>query len=102
MLKLDVPYQTSIAQAQTDEGEELCDRLGVEVLPTLQFFRNGVKLYEHRGVMEMEQGVGEGARRGVCKRPLQCDDVTYDRTTLMPILLLKRRLGHNEEILISH
>ncbi|MEW5318821.1 MAG: hypothetical protein WDW38_010008 [Sanguina aurantia] len=47
-------------QAQSDEGEELCDRLGVEVLPTLQFFRNGVKLYEHRGVVEMEQGVGEG------------------------------------------
>ncbi|MEW5306069.1 MAG: hypothetical protein WDW36_008566 [Sanguina aurantia] len=56
----DVTFLHMEVDAQSDEGEELCDRLGVEVLPTLQFYRNGVKLYEHRGVVEMEQGVGEG------------------------------------------
>ena len=32
------------------ETSALCDELGVDVLPTLQFWRNGSKLWEHRGV----------------------------------------------------
>ena len=31
------------------ETSALCDELGVDVLPTLQFWRNGSKLWEHRG-----------------------------------------------------
>jgi hypothetical protein len=38
----------------------LCDRLGVEVLPTLQFWREGRKLWEHRGVAQAGQDLGEG------------------------------------------
>ena len=50
------------AQADTDEGQEACDRLGVEVLPTLQFWRDGAKLWEHRGIVELDQDLAEGAR----------------------------------------
>ena len=52
------------AQADTDEGQAACDRLGVEVLPTLQFWRDGAKLWEHRGVVELDQDLAEGALPG--------------------------------------
>eukprot|EP00198_Chlamydomonas_reinhardtii_P003490 XP_001692826.1 plastidic thioredoxin-like protein [Chlamydomonas reinhardtii] len=42
------------------EREALVQKLGVKVLPTLQFYRDGKLLWEHKGVMQMEAGVGEG------------------------------------------
>ena len=36
----------------------------MEVLPTLQFWRDGAKLWEHRGVVELDQDLAEGARPG--------------------------------------
>lgn len=35
-------------------------KAGVEVLPTLQFYRSGRKLWEHAGALHMEQHVSEG------------------------------------------
>ena len=48
-----------------EEGEEgdageLCDRLGIDVLPTLQFWRGGQKVWEHKGVVKLDQDLGEG------------------------------------------
>ena len=48
-------------QADSEEGQDLCDALGVEVLPTLQFYRAGQKLWEHRGYAAAGQDLGEGA-----------------------------------------
>jgi len=52
--------QHTIGFEPTAESEELCAHLGIEVLPTLQFWRNGRKLWEHRGAIAMESGIGEG------------------------------------------
>lgn len=38
----------------------MLDILGVEVLPTVQFWREGKLLWEHRGVNQLEQNMGEG------------------------------------------
>jgi len=46
--------------ADTQEGERLCELLGVDVIPTVQFWRNGQKLWEHKGVLQLEQDLGEG------------------------------------------
>jgi thioredoxin-like negative regulator of GroEL len=48
------------ADADSDQGHELCDALEVDVLPTVQFWRHGKLLWQHRGVLEMEQDLGEG------------------------------------------
>ncbi|PSC71573.1 pollen-specific SF21-like [Micractinium conductrix] len=47
-------------EADVEEDSELCDMLGVEVLPTVQFWRSGRMLWEHRGVMKLDQDLGEG------------------------------------------
>ena len=47
-------------QADSEEGQAACDALGVEVLPTVQFWRDGKKLWEHRGIVQLEQDLGEG------------------------------------------
>ena len=47
-------------QADTEEGQAACDKLGVEVLPTVQFWRDKKKLWEHRGILHLEQDLGEG------------------------------------------
>ena len=47
-------------QADTEEGQAACDRLGVEVLPTVQFWKDKKKLWEHRGILHLEQDLGEG------------------------------------------
>jgi hypothetical protein len=58
-------------QADSEEGSELCDRLGVEVLPTLQFWKGGEKVWEHRGVVQLDQNLGEGGlARGGTRRSL--------------------------------
>lgn len=48
------------AEADSDEGQELCDRLNIDVLPTLQFWKDGHLLWEHRGVVQLDQDLGEG------------------------------------------
>lgn len=40
--------------------EEICRRLGVTVIPTVQFYRNGRLLWEQRGASKMETSMGEG------------------------------------------
>ncbi|KXZ49120.1 hypothetical protein GPECTOR_23g5 [Gonium pectorale] len=53
----------SFVAIETDgstERDALVRKLGVQVLPTLQFYRNGKLLWEHKGVGQMEAGVGEG------------------------------------------
>ncbi|KIZ03161.1 hypothetical protein MNEG_4795 [Monoraphidium neglectum] len=47
-------------QADDEEVADLCDELGIEVIPTLQFWRNGAKIWEHKGIMNMDQDLGEG------------------------------------------
>lgn len=46
------------------DGDEsinnLCDRLGVEILPTVQFYRHGRLLWEHKGVDQLDRDLGEG------------------------------------------
>ncbi|BDA41040.1 Thioredoxin-like protein CDSP32, chloroplastic [Coccomyxa sp. Obi] len=54
----DVTFLT--LEADTEEGQAACDALGVEVLPTVQFWRDGKKLWEHRGIVQLEQDLGEG------------------------------------------
>ena len=48
-------------KADSEEGQEACGALGVAVLPTLQFWREGTKLWEHRGILHLQQDLGEGA-----------------------------------------
>ena len=47
-------------QADSEEGKRACGQLGVDVLPTLQFWREGNKLWEHRGILHLQQDLGEG------------------------------------------
>ena len=49
-----------LMQADTEEGQAACDELGVDVLPTLQFYKDGNKLWEHRGHLQLQQDLGEG------------------------------------------
>eukprot|EP00775_Hariotina_reticulata_P006991 gene6991-7205_t len=46
--------------ADDPEAGQLLDQLGIDVLPTVQFWREGKLLWEHRGVNQMEQDIGEG------------------------------------------
>ena len=49
-----------MVDADSDTGDELCGHLGVDVLPTLQFWRHGSLLWEHKGVVQLNQDLGEG------------------------------------------
>jgi thioredoxin-like negative regulator of GroEL len=49
-----------MVEADMEHGEELCDFLGVDVLPTVQFWRHGKMLWEHKGVQNLNQDLGEG------------------------------------------
>lgn len=49
-----------MVEAESENGEDLCDYLGVDVLPSLQFWREGEKLWEHKGVVDLTQDLGEG------------------------------------------
>lgn len=48
-------------QAESKDAQTLCDELGITVLPTVQFWKEGAKLWEHRGIVALQQNVGEGA-----------------------------------------
>lgn len=47
-------------QADDPDSTPVLDILGIEVLPTVQFWREGKLLWEHRGVNQLEQNMGEG------------------------------------------
>ena len=53
-------HQRFFAQADGDEGQAACDTLGIEVLPTVQFWKNKQMLWEHRGVTALDQDLSEG------------------------------------------
>lgn len=38
--------------------------LGVDTLPSLQFWKGGEKVWEHKGVVRLQEDLGEGARTG--------------------------------------
>jgi len=42
------------------ESVQLLEHLNVEVLPTLQFWRHGKKIFEHRGAQNMDADMAEG------------------------------------------
>ncbi|KAG1664584.1 hypothetical protein FOA52_012526 [Chlamydomonas sp. UWO 241] len=52
--------QHTVDDEPTPESSELCEQLDIQVLPTLQFWREGRKLWEHKGALHMETGVAEG------------------------------------------
>ncbi|GMH43587.1 hypothetical protein BSKO_11509 [Bryopsis sp. KO-2023] len=54
----DVKFLT--LHADTDTGSTLCDTLGVDTIPTIQFYRKGKLLWQHKGAMEWQQDLGEG------------------------------------------
>lgn len=47
-------------EADGTEGQAACDTLGIEVLPTIQFWKNKQMLWEHRGVTQLDQDLSEG------------------------------------------
>eukprot|EP00890_Picochlorum_soloecismus_P000765 jgi/Picsp_1/168/NSC_00168-R1_thioredoxin-like protein cdsp32 len=49
-----------MVDADSTGGEEVCDHLNVDVLPTLQFWRQKCLLWEHKGVVQLDQDLGEG------------------------------------------
>jgi len=49
-----------MVDADSTGGEEVCDHLNVDVLPTLQFWRQKSMLWEHKGVVQLDQDLGEG------------------------------------------
>lgn len=49
-----------MVDADSTGGEEVCDHLNVDVLPTLQFWRQKSLLWEHKGVVQLDQDLGEG------------------------------------------
>ena len=57
--------RTSGVQAESAEAQALCDELGITVLPTVQFWKEGAKLWEHRGIVALQQNVGEGGWQGL-------------------------------------
>lgn len=49
-----------LAAEVCDHKDPLCRELGVTVLPSLLFFRGGRKLFEHKGVLQLEEELGQG------------------------------------------
>lgn len=47
-------------EADDPEAASLLDELGIEVLPTVQFYKMGKKLWEHRGIVALQQELGTG------------------------------------------
>ena len=48
-------------QADSEEAQPLLDELNIEVLPTVQFWKQGKLLWEHKGIVALQQDLGEGA-----------------------------------------
>lgn len=64
-------------QTDTDEGQQACDELGIDTIPTLQFWKSGTKLWEHKGIVALENDLGEGANISPCS---QCSSVLHEAT----------------------
>lgn len=45
---------------EDDSGADLAEKLGVDVLPSIQFWRSGKLLWEHKGHVQLSQNMGEG------------------------------------------
>lgn len=58
---LNQALHTSLLQADAEEAQPLLDELNIEVLPTVQFWKQGKLLWEHRGIVALQQDLGEGA-----------------------------------------
>jgi len=57
----DSPDVTFLAfEADGEEAGPLLEELKVEVLPTVQFYKQGQLLWEHRGIIALQQDLGEG------------------------------------------
>lgn len=57
----DSPEVTFLAlEADSEESQPLLDELNIEVLPTVQFWKQGKLLWEHRGIVALQQDLGEG------------------------------------------
>lgn len=48
-------------QADSEEAQPLLEELNIEVLPTVQFWKQRQLLWEHRGIVALQQDLGEGA-----------------------------------------
>jgi len=46
--------------SDTKNGAKLADELDVDTIPTLQFYRGGQLLWEHKGVVQLQKDLGEG------------------------------------------
>ena len=49
-----------VVQADGEEGKQTCEDLGIEVIPTVQFWRGETFLWEHRGYLQLDQDLGDG------------------------------------------
>ncbi|KAK9841140.1 hypothetical protein WJX74_000572 [Apatococcus lobatus] len=47
-------------EADGEEGKQTCEDLGIEVIPTIQFWRGEKFLWEHRGYLQLDQDLGDG------------------------------------------
>ena len=56
-----VQRRLAALQAEGEEAQSLCEELDISVLPTVQFWKEGAKLWEHRGIVQLQQDLGEGA-----------------------------------------
>ena len=65
--------QMGLAQADGDEGLAACNTLNIEVIPTIQFWKNKQLLWEHRGVTSLDQDLSEGTHACVMQlSAVQC------------------------------
>lgn len=44
-----------------EDSHGVLKELGVDVLPTLRFYKSGNIVFEHKGTVHLEQDLGEGA-----------------------------------------
>jgi thioredoxin-like negative regulator of GroEL len=56
----DCPDALFLEVVVENQNSELAESLGVDVLPTVQFVKNGKLLWEHRGVSNLDQDLAEG------------------------------------------
>lgn len=56
----DCPDAVFLDVEVSDNNSELAESLGVEVLPTVQFVKNGKLLWEHRGISNLDTDLAEG------------------------------------------
>ncbi|KAK9868298.1 hypothetical protein WJX84_009404 [Apatococcus fuscideae] len=47
-------------EADTEEGKQACEDLGIDVIPTVQFWQGEQFLWEHRGYLQLDQNLGDG------------------------------------------